>query len=152
MRCQLTAALVAGLLVGPALAQDASPNPAQDPAAQFETHCAACHNTGGTGTPGLAPPLDRPDFWQAMGDDAPKYLAGVVAKGFNMTITVRGETYTGMIMPPPAGIPDDELAAAATYVVATLGQTDKSVTGADVAAARTGVGNDALKAMRPKTE
>ena len=148
MSRQLSAALVAGLLAGPALAQDAS----LDSAAQFDIHCAACHNAGGTGTPGLAPPLDRPDFWQAMGDDAPKYLAGVVAKGFNMTITVRGETYAGMIMPPPAGIPDDELAAAATYVVATLGQTDKSVTGADVAAARAGVGNDDLKAMRPKTE
>lgn len=148
MHRQLSAALVAGLLVGPALAEDAS----LDPAEQFETHCAACHGEAGVGTPGLAPPLDRPEFWGALGDNAPKYLAGVVAKGFNMTVTVRGETFTGMIMPPPAGIPDDELAAAATYVVATLGQTDKTVTGADVAAAREGVSNDDLKAMRPKTE
>lgn len=148
MRRQLSIALVAGLIAGPALAEDAS----LDPAAQFETHCAACHNTGGTGTPGLAPPLDRPDFWQALGDKAPQYLAGVVTKGFNMTIAVRGETYTGMIMPPPAGVPDAELAAATTYVVATLGQTDKQVTPADIAAARESISNDDLKAMRPKTE
>lgn len=152
MRRQLSAALVAGLLAGPALAQDASPSDGLDPAAQFDMHCAACHNAGGTGTPGLAPPLDRPGFWQALGDKAPQYLAGVVAKGFNMTITVRGETYAGMIMPPPAGVPDDELAAAATYVVATLGQTDRTVTGADVAAAREAIANDDLKAMRPKSE
>lgn len=148
MRGQLPIALVAGLLAGPALAEDASP----DAAAQFETYCAACHNTGGTGTPGLAPPLDRPEFWEALGDNAPKYLSGIVARGFNMTITVRGETYAGMIMPPPAGIPDAELAAAASYVLTTLGQREGVITAADVAAARGSISNNDLKAMRPPSE
>ncbi|UXU76522.1 MULTISPECIES: c-type cytochrome [unclassified Paracoccus (in: a-proteobacteria)] len=148
MRALIATSILAGLLAGPASAQDAT----LDPAAQFEAHCAMCHNTAGTGTAGLAPALDRPEFWQALGDNAGKYAAGVAAKGLNMAITVRGESFRGMIMPPPAGIPDDQLAAAATYVVATLGQTDHVVTADDIAAARQGVSNDDLKAMRPPSE
>lgn len=147
MTARLIIAIAAGLLAGPALAQTEL-----DGAAQFEAHCSACHNVGGTGTPGLAPPLDRPEFWQALGDNATKYVSGVVTKGFTQGITVRGETYAGMIMPPVAGTPDDELAAAATYVVGTLGQTDHKVSAQDITAARDSMSPDDIKAMRPASE
>lgn len=123
-----------------------------DGAALFETHCSACHNSGGIGTPGFAPPLDRPEFWQELGDNAPKYIAGVVTKGQNAQITVRGESYIGTMMPPVPGTTDDELAAITTWVLDDLGKTDKTVTPEDVAAARSGMTIADVKAMRPATE
>ena len=104
------------------------------------------------GTPGLAPPLDRPDFWKALGDDAPKYLAGVVTKGLNMQVTIRGEHYAGTMMPPVPGASDDELAAISTWVLDSLGNTGQTVSPEDIAAARSGTTMNDLKALRPATE
>lgn len=119
----------------------------------FEDNCAICHNTGGTGTPGLAPALDRPEFWQALGDDAPTYISTVVTKGFNMPITVRGERFAGMPMIPVSTVSDEELATIATWVLANLGEADHSISAQDIAAARSGsLANADLKAMRPETK
>lgn len=119
----------------------------------FNTACSACHAAGGVGTPGLAPPLDRPEFWKELGDKAPDYIAGVVTKGLNAQIKVNGESYAGMMMPPVAGQSDDDLAAITTWVLQTLGKTDKTVTPEDIKTAReSNLTNDDLKAMRPKTE
>lgn len=146
MRTGRGIALAAALLGTAAVAQ------AEDGAALYETHCAACHNTGGTGTPGLAPPLDRPDFWSALGEHAPSFISGVITKGFNMKITVRGEQYMGTMMPPVMGATDAELASIATWVVGTLGQTGQTVSAEEIAAARGAMTNDALKALRPASE
>lgn len=123
-----------------------------DGSALFEDHCSACHASGGVGTPGLAPPLDRPDFWQALGDNAPAYIAGVTTKGLNAQITVRGEMYAGTMMPPVPGVTDDELAAIATWVLQDLGKTDKAVTPDDIATARANAKMADVKAMRPASE
>ena len=139
---------IAALLVAGSAAGAAS----LDGAALFETHCSACHSAGGVGTPGLAPPLDRPDFWQALGDNAPTYISGVVTKGMNAQFTVRGESYAGMMMPPVPGATDDELAAITSWVIGTLGKTDKTVTPADIAAARSGATMADIKALRPATD
>lgn len=142
----MVAGLTACLSAGTALAQD-------DGAALFSEVCAACHNEGGIGSPGLAPPLDRPDFWQALGDDAPAYLAGVLTKGIAMSMTIRGERYMGMVMPAVEGYSDDELSSVSNWVLATLGETDKTLSADDIAATRDGALSRAdLKAMRPKTE
>lgn len=145
----IRSALITGgicLLATGAVAQEAG-------ADLFEAHCAACHNSGGTGTPGLAPPLDRPDFWQALGDDAPTYLGGVITKGLNMPLQVRGEHYAGMPMTPVAGASDEELAGIASWVLQELGETDLEVAVVDIAAARDGDTTSAdLKALRPETE
>lgn len=134
------------MLAVPALAED-------DGAALFETHCAACHGAAGVGTPGFAPALDRPEFWQALGDDAPAYLSGVITKGFAAPITVRGERFAGMVMPAVAGVPDEELAGIANWVLSGLGQVNKSVAPEDLAASRdSDLTHADLKAMRPETE
>ncbi|PTX41232.1 nitrite reductase (NO-forming) [Gemmobacter caeni] len=146
MRAVLLVAALAGLLSGPASAEDAG-------AALFDAHCAACHNTGGIGTPGLAPPLNRPDFWQALGDKAPTYISGIVTKGFAKPITVNGERYMGLIMVPVAGTTDEELAQITSWVLSDLGQTDQSVTLAQIAEMRASMTTqDDLKALRPPTE
>lgn len=140
---------IVSLLWGSALAQDTAPDGAQ----LFETHCAACHNSGGTGTPGLAPPLDRPDFWQTLGEDAPAYIAAIVTKGINMPITVRGERYAGMPMAPVAGASDEELAEITSWVLSDLGKLEQTVAAEDIPAARDGgISADDLKALRPETE
>lgn len=139
---------VAALLLAGGVAGAAS----LDGSALFEAHCSACHSAGGVGTPGLAPPLDRPEFWQGLGDEAPKYVSGVVTKGLNAHITVRGETYAGTMMPPVAGATDEELAAIATWVLQDLGKTDKTVTPEDISGARSGMKAADIKAMRPATE
>ena len=123
-----------------------------DGAALFEVHCSACHNAGGIGTPGLAPPLDRPDFWQALGDDGPRYMSGVLTKGLAMAITVRGEQYAGLMMPPVVGASDDELAAIASWVLDSLGQTGTAVSPEDIAAARSGMTMNDVKGLRPATQ
>ncbi len=119
----------------------------------FNDNCASCHNEGGIGVPGLAPPLDRPAFWQALGDDAPRYIGGVVTKGFNMPIAVRGERYAGLFMTPLASTSDQDLAGIASWVLGTLGQIKTEVTPELIAEIRaSSMSNQDLKAMRPKTE
>ncbi|AJE48049.1 Cytochrome C oxidase, cbb3-type, subunit III [Celeribacter indicus] len=128
----------------------AAPALAEDGEALFEIHCAACHNTGGTGNPGLAPPLDRPAFWQGLGEAAPEYLAGVMVSGLNGTLVVEGQTYAGLIMPPVAGTTDEELAEIGTWVLGTLGETGSALGVEEIAAAReTRPSHADLRAMRP---
>ncbi len=139
----------ATLLSGVGLAQQG----AADGAELFANNCAICHNAGGTGTPGLAPALDRPEFWQALGDNAGAYISTVMTKGFNMPITVRGERFAGMPMIPVTGVSDEDLASIGSWVLANLGELDQTVTAEDVASARGGaLGNADLKAMRPESE
>ncbi len=139
--------LVAGLVAAAPLAQ------AADGAAVFETRCSACHAAGGVGTPGLAPPLNRPGFWSGLGDKAPEYIAGVVTHGLNGTITAAGQKYLGLAMPPVAIATDEELAQATSWVLATLGGLKLAVTADDIAAARAKTLTAAdLRAMRPASE
>ncbi|WBU57348.1 c-type cytochrome [Paracoccus sediminicola] len=148
MMPRLGLVMLAGLLAGPALGQEAA-----DGAALFDQSCGACHNTGGTGTPGLAPPLDRPDFWQALGDDGPEFMALVMTKGMNMPITVRGEMYSGIPMPAVAGVEDEDLATIGSWVLTELGETEQELTAEAIAAVRDGdKGQDAVKELRPETE
>lgn len=148
MRAILFAGLV-GLVAGPAFAQDAGAGGAE----LFETHCAVCHNSGGTGTPGLAPPLDRPEFWQALGPEAPTYISGIVTKGLSKPVTVRGERYIGLIMVPVATASDEELAQITSWVLAELGGLTETVSAGRIAEMRaSGTTQNDLSALRPRTE
>ena len=139
------AILMAGLTAGlPATAQDAG-----DGAALFAQHCAACHNQGGTGTPGFAPPLNRPAFWAALGPEAPAYLAGVMTAGLAGTIRVEGETYAGLIMPAQA-LDDAALAAIGDHVLKDLGGQEAGLAPDLVSGTRAAPPSHAdLRAMRP---
>ncbi|WP_138466533.1 c-type cytochrome [Poseidonocella sp. HB161398] len=139
--------------LGCLLALAALPALAADGAEVFSEACAACHNEGGIGNPGLAPALNRPGFWSALGEDAVPYVSGVMTSGLAGMIQAGGQTYAGLIMPPVAGYDDDALAAAASYVLQELGGLGTAVTAADVAAAREAhPSHSALRAMRPAAE
>ncbi|PTQ70159.1 cbb3-type cytochrome c oxidase subunit III [Celeribacter persicus] len=129
------------------------PVSAETPEELFEIHCAACHNSGGIGNPGLAPPLNRPAFWQALGDKAPEYIAGVVTSGMAGKLEIQGQMYIGLIMPPVASTTDEELVEIGTWVLQTLGETDGVLTQELLDTAReTRPTHADLRAMRPAVD
>ncbi|WP_108257936.1 c-type cytochrome [Mangrovicoccus ximenensis] len=148
MTTKLKAALAGCLLSAAAL-----PALAADGAEIFSAACAACHNEGGIGNPGLAPALNRPGFWSALGNQAVPYVSGVLVSGLAGKIEAAGQSYIGLIMPPVAGYDDADLAAAASYVLQDLGGLEAAATEADIAGAReTRPSHADLRAMRPEGE
>ncbi|WP_090061195.1 c-type cytochrome [Celeribacter neptunius] len=126
---------------------------AETPEELFEIHCAACHNTGGIGNPGLAPPLNRPVFWQALGEAAPDYLAGVMISGMAGKLEIQGQMYIGLIMPPVASTTDEELIEIGTWVLQALGETESAMSQELLDTARaTRPSHADLRAMRPAVD
>ncbi|PJI42873.1 MAG: cytochrome C [Rhizobium sp.] len=109
---------------------------AEDGAALFEASCSACHQSGGIGTPGIAPPLNDPALWQRLGAKAPDYVAGVMISGLSGTITAGGQMYAGLIMPSHASISDADLAVIGTYILSTVNATGLTLDAAHLEAAR----------------
>lgn len=143
------ACLVACLLLSATVPQMAAAGGAE----LFDQHCSVCHNAGGIGNPGFAPPLNRPDFWQALGDRAPDYVSAVVTKGLRVPITVEGQRYAGVVMVPVAGASDEDLAIIASWVLGTLGETGMSVTADEIASMRASdVTGDDIRAIRQVAE
>jgi mono/diheme cytochrome c family protein len=102
------------------LAVIASPAFAQDGETLFNGTCAACHQRGGVGSPGLAPPLADKPLWNRLGTSAPAYLQGVMLSGMSGYLEVQGEKIAGLVMPPQERINDAELAAIGNYILGTL--------------------------------
>jgi mono/diheme cytochrome c family protein len=102
----------------------------------FETNCSGCHQLGGIGSPGLAPPLADDALWQGLGDKAPKYFSGIMMSGLSGKIVAKGETYIGLAMPSQAALSDEDLAAIADYVLHDLNGITSLPTVESFAAAR----------------
>lgn len=94
--------------------------------------CAACHQAGGAGSPGLFPPLAGSEF--VTGDAA--RLARIVLNGLTGPVTVNGATYNGQ-MPPWKQLSDAEVAAVLTYIRSSWGNSAPPVAADDVAKERT---------------
>lgn len=109
---------------------------AEDGASLFEASCSACHQSGGIGNPGIAPPLNDPALWQRLGARAPDYVAGVIISGLSGTITAGGQMYAGLIMPSHASISDADLAVIGTYILSTVNATGLALDVAHLEAAR----------------
>lgn len=93
---------------------------AADGEALFKDTCAPCHQVGGVGSPGLAPPLVDKILWDRLGSRAPAYIAGIMLAGFSGTIEVSGLKYSGLVMSPQSQLTDDQLAAIGNYVLSKL--------------------------------
>lgn len=93
----------------------------------FNDNCSGCHQLGGVGSPGLAPPLVDGELWGALGDKAERYFAGVLIGGLSGTIAADGNTYTGLAMPSQAWMSDDEMLAVADYVLNDLNGLDLTI-------------------------
>jgi mono/diheme cytochrome c family protein len=110
---------------------------AADGKALFNGTCAACHQRGGAGSPGLAPPLADLPLWKRLGASAATYLRGVMLTGMSGSIEVDGQTYAGLIMPPQEQMSNEELAAIGNYVLGTLnGLPSPGLTEASIAEIR----------------
>lgn len=134
--------LPALFLTAPGFAQD-------DIAGQFGAVCGACHMPDGSGVPGLAPPINDPALFETLGERAPTYVAGVILSGLAGTITVNGQTYAGLVMPPHGHLPNDQIAALGTYLLETINQTAFTLdTGTIVALRETPLSHADLRAMR----
>lgn len=86
-------------------------------AAVYATHCVACHQAGGQGAPGVAPPLAGNVTRHADNGEGRTYLVRVPLTGMVGTITVDGVRYVGNNMPSFATLGDAEVAAVIGHVL-----------------------------------
>jgi nitrite reductase (NO-forming)/hydroxylamine reductase len=98
-------------------------------------NCAACHQPDGKGLTGAFPPLAQSDYLQR---DRKEVMAAALF-GLSGPITVNGVEYNG-VMPSLGHLPDEDLAAALTYVFGAWGNTGAAVSVEEVAALRAELG------------
>ncbi|EMN1926814.1 cytochrome c [Burkholderia ambifaria] len=130
-------AAVAGVaLPGFAGAQQAVHYPAGK--SLFDAQCAVCHQAGGKGQDGLAPPLTEYPGKYATADAGRAQLVATLLHGMFGEITVRDKRYN-FKMPSFASASDDDIANVLNYVVFDLNDKHgdaKPFTAADIRAAR----------------
>ncbi len=121
---------------------------AADGAAIYQDKCSACHETDGSGMPGMAPPLQSA-LWKKLGAKSPAYFAAMVLNG-SAGASIDGETYAGAMPTWSAQLSDEDIAAVGSYVLHDFNASTQVVTPADVAAVRAEGHVDAakLQAMR----
>ncbi len=110
----------------------AAPSRTVSGAQVYAGKCAACHQATGAGLPGIFPPLAGSP-WVTESEDR---LIAILLHGIQGPIDVLGATYNGL-MPAWKSLSDAELAAVATYVRTTFGNTASTVGASTVARVRT---------------
>ncbi|NIV18903.1 MAG: c-type cytochrome [Woeseiaceae bacterium] len=103
--------------------------------AVYLANCSACHRPDGTGLVGAFPPLAGSDYLQG---DRREVIAAALF-GLQGPITVNGVEYNG-VMPSLGHLPDEDLAAAITYVFGSWGNDLAAVSVEEVAAIRAELG------------
>ena len=101
----------------------------------YNANCAACHQPNGKGLTGAFPPLAGSDYLKG---DRKKVMTAALF-GLSGPITVNGVEYNG-VMPSMGHLPDEDLAAALTYVFKSWGNDGAAVSAAEVAALRAELG------------
>ena len=103
----------------------------------YLANCAACHQPDGSGLTGAFPPLKDSDYLQ--GDR--KAVLSAAMFGLSGPITVNGVEYNG-VMPSLGHLPDEDLAAALTYVFSEFSDGQSAVSVEEVAALRVELGQE----------
>lgn len=102
----------------------------------FQIECQPCHQEGGVGAPGLAPPLASPVLTAAASKNA-AYAPLVVLNGLSGKIPLADGSTISNIMPPfSMRLNDQEIAAVVEYVYGTLNNQKFPVDPADIARLR----------------
>ncbi|MBY4867170.1 cytochrome c [Burkholderia anthina] len=104
----------------------------------FDAQCAVCHQAGGKGQDGLAPPLTEYPGKYASADAGRAQLTATLLHGMFGEIEVRDKHYN-FKMPSFASASDDDIANVLNYVVFDLNEqhgSAKPFTAADIRAAR----------------
>ncbi len=105
--------------------------------AVYLANCAACHQPTGQGLPGAFPPLAGSDFLKG---DRKKVMSAALF-GLSGPVTVNGVEYNG-VMPSLGHLPDEDLAAALTYVYGSWGNDGAAVSVEEVSGLRTLLGRE----------
>lgn len=84
--------------------------------AVYDKYCLVCHQSDGSGVPGMHPPLG-PGSWVG---NAPEELVAIMMKGLSGKVEVNGEVYNGF-MPSQAQLTDEEIADVLTYIRSSFG-------------------------------
>lgn len=98
----------------------------------YQNTCLACHQSNGSGVPGLNPPLKKTKY--VLGDK--KVLINIVLEGLDEEIEVNDEVYSN-VMPAFNTLKDQEIADVLTYVRNSFGNKASAVLEADVIKLRT---------------
>jgi mono/diheme cytochrome c family protein len=122
-------------------ASTASPHAAEAVAANgaqiFTGRCVSCHQSNGAGLAGAFPPLAGSEWV----DGDASTVARILLLGINGPITVKGASYNGLMPAFGHQLSDAEIAAVASYVRTSFGNTSPPVTADVVKAARDKVGS-----------
>ncbi|KVR37000.1 c-type cytochrome [Burkholderia multivorans] len=121
---------------GAALAQQAVHYPAGK--TLFDAQCAVCHQAGGNGQDGLAPPLTEYPGRYATTEKGRAQLAATLLNGMVGEVNVRDKRYD-FRMPSFAAANDDDIAQVLNYVVFDLNAKHgkaKPFTATDIRVAR----------------
>jgi mono/diheme cytochrome c family protein len=105
---------------------------AVDGAQLYASLCAACHQASGAGLPGVFPPLAGSEW--VLGKDTT--LVAIVLHGVNGPISVKGQTFNGVMPTFKSQLDDAQLAALLTHLRAQWGNTGSAVTAEVVAGVR----------------
>jgi mono/diheme cytochrome c family protein len=93
----------------------------------YTQYCSPCHQTDGSGVPGLNPPLEKTPH--VLGNKTA--LIKIILKGMNTHEEINGETYNN-IMAPHNHLTDQQISDVLTYVRNSFGNKATAVTIADV--------------------
>ena len=102
---------------------DAKPSEIVHPGkAVYTKYCLVCHQSDGSGVPGMHPPLG-PGSW--VGKE-PKDLVAIMMKGLSGKIEVNGEVYN-TFMPSQAHLSNEEMADVLSYIRISFGNNFEPV-------------------------
>lgn len=96
----------------------------------YKAYCITCHQSNGTGVPGMYPPL-TPNAYIENKDS----IIQVVLNGLQGEIEVDGEVFNNF-MAPHSHLSDQELAGVISYVRSSFGNSFDPVTAEEIASAR----------------
>lgn len=84
--------------------------------AVYDKYCLVCHQSDGSGVPGMHPPLE-PGSWVG---NPPEELIAIMMKGLSGKVEVNGEIYNSF-MPSQAQLSNEEIADVLTYIRSSFG-------------------------------
>lgn len=97
----------------------------------YTQYCSPCHQTDGSGVPGLNPPLEKTPH--VLGNKPA--LIKIILKGLNTHEEINGEIYNN-IMAPHNHLTDQQISDVLTYVRNSFGNKASLVTVAEVKSVR----------------
>lgn len=90
----------------------------------FTTSCQACHQATGKGIPGAFPPLEGSEWVTG----SPQRVVAIVLHGLQGEITVKGQTYQGVMPAFEDQLSVEDVASVTTYIRNSFGNKSEKIT------------------------